>query len=105
MKWGVRLLAYLALVLIVACLSGCGHAPEPEIRTVEVRVPVDDPACSRAAMERLGAAPAYPDTPEAIRGASDLFERVKLLLAGRGLRVAHEAALMAALKACASPPG
>lgn len=83
-------------------LAGCFFTQEPEIRTVEVRVPIDDPACARAALERLGGAAAYPDTPTAIAGAGDIFERVKLLLAGRALRDAREAALSAALEACAS---
>lgn len=91
------------MVAIAAlALAGCAHTPEPEIRTVEVKVPVDDPACAREAVARLGAAPAYPDTPEAIRAAPNLFERVKLLLAGRELRIAREAALKDALEACAS---
>lgn len=91
------------MVAIAAlALAGCAHTPEPEIRTVEVKVPVDDPACAREAVARLGAAPAYPDTPEAIRAAPNLFERVKILLAGRELRIAREAALKDALEACAS---
>lgn len=94
MRWMVAIAAL--------ALAGCAHTPEPEIRTVEVKVPVDDPACAREAVARLGAAPAYPDTPEAIRAAHNLFERVKLLLAGRELRIAREAALKDALEACAS---
>lgn len=99
------------IAIIAACLAlaACGttriERPEPIIRTVEVKVPVDDPACAREAVERLGAAPVYPDTGEAIRSAADLFERVKLLLAARELRIAREAALADALKACAMPPG
>lgn len=94
MRWMVAIAAL--------ALAGCAHTPEPEIRTVEVKVPVDDPACAREAVARLGEAPAYPDTPEAIRAAPNLFERVKLLLAGRELRIAREAALADALTACAS---
>jgi len=90
-----------ALILAIA-LAGCGHRPLPEIRTVEVLVPVDDPACARAAVARLGDGPAYPDTPAAITSAADLFARVQLLLAARQLRIAREAALAAALKACAN---
>jgi len=91
----------LMIAFAALALCACSHTPEPEIRTVEVRVPVDDPACARAAVERLGEAPAYPDTSAAIRSASDLFERVKLLLAARELRIAREGALTDALKACA----
>lgn len=87
--------------LAALAATACGHVPEPEIRTVEVMVPVDDPACARDAVARLGDDPAYPDAPAAISGAADLFERVKLILAGRELRIAREAALAAALKVCA----
>jgi len=99
------------IAILAACLAlaGCGttriERPEPIIRTVEVKVPVDDPACAREAVARLGEAPAYPDTPEAIRAAPNLFERVKLLLAGRELRIAREAAITDALEACADRPG
>lgn len=102
---GFRMLAAVALAVCLAfALSACagGARPEPIIRTVEVRVPVDDPACARAAVERLGEAPAYPDTSAALTAAADLFERVKLLLAGRELRSAREVALGDAIKACAS---
>lgn len=94
MRWMVAIAAL--------ALAGCAHTPEPEIRTVEVKVPVDDPACAREAVARLGEAPAYPDTPEALRAAPNLFERVKLILAGRELRIAREAALKDALEVCAS---
>lgn len=99
------------IAMLAACLAlaACGttriERPEPIIRTVEVQVPVDDPACARAAVERIGPAPAYPDNATAIRSAADLFERVKLLLAARELRIAREAALADALKACADRPG
>jgi len=94
-----------ALALLIAlALAGCAHAPEAKIRTIEVKVPVDDPACARAAVARLGDAPAYPDNAEAIQGAANIFERVQSLLAARELRMAREAALAAALRVCASPP-
>ena len=94
----------LMIAFAALALCACSHTPEPEIHTVEVKVPVDDPKCAREAVARLGDAPAYPDTGEKIRSAADLFERVKLLLAGRELRIAREAALAAALKACADRP-
>jgi hypothetical protein len=92
------------LTLIAAlALAGCSTPapPEPIIRTVEVQVLVDDPACAREAVARLNPAPAYPDADEALRAAPNLFERVKLLLAGRLLRAAREAAITDALEACA----
>jgi len=97
----MRWIAILALML-----AGCAaRTPEPEIRTVEIKVPVDDPACARAAIKRLGPAPDYPDTPEAIRAAGGLFERVQLLLAARVMRIAREAAITRALEACADQLG
>jgi len=100
---------HLALVFLgiaaAFALAGCATTqappPEPIVRMVEVKVPVDDPACPRAAVAELGTAPAYPDTDGALRMAADLFERVKLLLAGRELREAREAALIGALAECA----
>lgn len=92
------------LVAAALGLAACEHtqAPsEPIIRTVEVRVPYDDPACAREAVAELGDNPAYPDTDAALREAPNLFERVKLLLAGRELRAAREAALSAAIEECA----
>jgi len=106
MSWKSTIWLYLAIAFAAAMLTGCaGRTPEPEIRIVEVRVPVDDPACARAALARLGPAPIYPDNAEAIRNASGLFERVQLILAGRALRAAREMALEAALEACASSTG
>lgn len=92
------------MILLAGCTT-TQHIPEPIIKIQEVKVPVDDPACAREAVARLGDAPAYPDTPEALRAAPNLFERVKLLLAGRELRIAREAAVADALKACADQPG
>lgn len=94
---------HLTLLLAVA-LAGCSttrvERPEPIIKTVEVRVPVDDPACVREAKAKLGPAPAYPDTDAALKAAPNLYERVKLVMAGRELRRAREAALAAALEGC-----
>lgn len=88
-------------VASTACATMQPRAPEPIIRTVEVQVPFDDPACARAAVSELGAAPAYPDTETALRDAPNLFERVKLLLAGRKMRMVRELSLNMALEDCA----
>lgn len=97
---------FLAIAAVFA-LAGCATTdtpdPEPIIRTVEVQVPVDDPACARAAVAELGTGPTYPDTDAALRAAADLFARVQLLLAGRELRKAREAALLGSLVECARP--
>ena len=42
----------------------------------------------------------FSDTPDALRAAPNIFERVKLLLAAREMRMAREAALIVALEAC-----
>lgn len=96
----------LATVLLAPLLAiaGCStpQQPEPVIRTVEVRIPFDDPACARAARDRLAAErPNYPDSDEALRRAANAFEGAQLLLAGRLLRIAREASLVAAIEACA----
>lgn len=95
------MIRFAPLVLLAACQTA--QAPEPVIRTVEVRVPVDDPRCAREALARLRQeSPAYPDTDEALRGVATAFEGTQLLVAGRLLRIAREAALVGAIEACAS---
>jgi hypothetical protein len=66
------------LGLIQACAT---HPAEPILKTVEVKVPV-----AVSCPDKRAPAPTYPDTAEALAAAPDLFERVKLLLAGRTLR-------------------
>ena len=91
-------MAALACVLAAGLLAGC-NTPRGEasvkIQIVKVPVPV---ACA----PDLGPEPTYPDTPEALEAAGNIFERVKLLLAGRIERQQRLAVLNAALKACAS---
>ena len=87
-----RPLACLALLAMTACAS-TPPAPRIVTKTVQVAVPV---ACKPA----LGAAPAYPDTDAALKTATDVYQRVKLLVAGRLERIAREAELNAALGAC-----
>lgn len=92
-------------IIILLFLAGCGggkvaSTPEPIVKTVEVFVPTDNPACARKAIADLGTI-SYPDTDEALAAAANLFERVKLLLAGRELREAREAVTIGALAECA----
>lgn len=97
----IRALELSALALIVIMIvAGCagGERPEPQIRTVEVQVPVSVPC---QASQRLGNPPTYPDTDEALRTAQTLFAQVQLLLAGRVLRIARNDALEAAVQTCA----
>lgn len=89
-----------ALVLCLAvasCATAPATPPEPIIRTVEIKVPVPIPC---PALEKLGAEPVYPDTDAALKAAPNLYERVKLLMAGRVLRIARGAAVGAALASC-----
>ena len=84
-------LALLALLTINACASA---PPRVEVRTVTVQVPVAVPCVVDVP------APVYSDTDEALLAAPDLFERVKLLLAGRIERAAHDNVETAARAAC-----
>ncbi|CAN5127916.1 hypothetical protein BH10PSE4_BH10PSE4_04950 [soil metagenome] len=88
----------LTAVLMSGLLAGCSATSrEPPIKIQIVKVPVPV-ACA----PDLGPEPSYPDTPEALQAAPNIFERVKLLLAGRIERQQRLAVLGAALKACAS---
>ena len=88
----------IVLAGLAVLLASCAGGPPPESRIVvkEVRIAVPVPCAADP-----GPAPTYPDSPEALRAAPDLFARVQLLLAGRALREADLAAARAALKACA----
>ena len=87
-----RPVACLGLMALTACAT-TPPAPQVVTKTVQVAVPV---ACKPA----IGPEPAYPDTDAALKAASDVYQRVKLLVAGRLERIAREAALNAALGAC-----
>ena len=86
-----RLLVVLgAAGLAAACASAPGGAP---LRSVRLPTPV---VCQPS----LGPAIDYPDTDAALAGAPDLFARVRLLAAGRLLRMGRERELTAALSEC-----
>jgi hypothetical protein len=85
----------MAATLAALLLAACASTSEPKIRTVEVQVPVAVHCAADA-----GNDPQYADTPDALKAASDLFERVKLLLAGRAQRDARLAELKAANSGC-----
>ena len=76
-------------------LAGCATRSEPRVEIREVKVPVAV-KCAVSA----GPDPAYPDTDEALRAAPNVLERVRLLAAGRLLRIAREAELKAASAGC-----
>ncbi len=84
----------LALALLSGCASVPAEAPPVHLRTVEIPTPV-------RCRPQLGPEPDYPDTDAALRAAPDLFARVRLLLAGRVLRIARDKEKSAALAGCA----
>lgn len=88
-------------VLAVAglLLSGCAHqaGPEAKVTTTVREVPVPVPCKAD-----IGPDPAYPDTDAALNGVTDVFEGVKILKAGRTLRIARLSELADALKGCES---
>ena len=92
-----------ALILSALLLASCGTtattAPDPVVQVVEVRVPVAVP-CD----PDIGPDPAYLDSDAALAAAGDLFDRVKLLLAGRGQRIGRDAVKTAALDGCRTVP-
>lgn len=88
------------LALSMATLSACAtHPPEPVVRTVEVKVPVGVPCPDRRAP-----APIYPDTPEAIAAAPDVFTLAQLYVAGRLLRIEREQEDNSQIAACKPSP-
>ena len=93
----IRALAIPALLALAACSTTSTERPEAEIRTVEIKVPVVQPC---PALEALGPSPDYPDSDAALAAATNLYERVKLLVAGRLLRITREANMAAIVQAC-----
>jgi hypothetical protein len=75
-----------------ACTSAGGGVPT--VRTLDVPIAVPCRA-------DIGPEPEWPDTDRALKSAPDLFARVRLLAAGRLLRIARDRELSAALEACA----
>ena len=89
----------LVAVAVIAILTSCASTPPPtpRIQTVEVKVAVP---VECEALTRLGPEPDYPDSDAELKAAPDLFERVKLLLQGRYLRLARLAQYEAARASC-----
>ena len=87
-----------AMFFAALALAACATAPAPRIVTREVEIPV-----AVACAADPGPAPAYADAPAAVIAAGDIFERVKLLLAGRAERDARLSELGAALAGCQPP--
>ena len=89
-------LAALALAFSVGMtLSACATGPRPvEYREKKVVVQVQ---CH----PDLGPEPDYPDTDAKLKAATDDFDWVKRLVAGRALRIARDAQKTTALLSCA----
>lgn len=85
----------LAAALLAITLCAC-QAPAPE-RVVTHDVAI---AVPQKCTVRLGPSPAYPDTDDALAAVPDVFQGVKLLKAGRILRIAREKELLAAAMGC-----
>ena len=96
MKSFPRLALFAILTWPVLTAGSCVTMREPEVRTVEVRVPVRAPCTATPPAE-----PDFADTDDALRQASNHVERVRLLVVGRLQRIAHDAELHAYAQACA----
>jgi len=91
-----------AYLLLALALGGCGAkhvatAPEPVVKTVEVKVAQPVP-CD--ALASIGPVPSYPDTDAALAAAPDIFEETRLLLSGRIMRIKRAMQYEAAKTAC-----
>jgi hypothetical protein len=86
--------AAIALAGAALCACAATHGGQGAPVLVDVPTPI---ACPLEA----GPTPDYPDTDAALIAAPDLFSRVRLLAAGRLLRMARERELVAAVAGCA----
>lgn len=68
---------------------------QTKVETVPVTLPVPVPCA-----QTLGPEPEYPDSETALQAAPNIFEWVKLMKAGRLLRIARAAEYAAAIEAC-----
>lgn len=84
-----------AMVCLSILLFGCGSTPPERVVTQTVNVPV--PVHCKPDIETTVV---YPDTDDALRSAVNIFERTKLLVAGRDIRTARILKLETALKGC-----
>ena len=87
----------LCLLLTSACTRTVVERPEPIVQTVVSKEPVVVPCKAR---EKVGERKTYVDTKEALDGAANIFERVKLLMAARAERIPREKLLEDTLDAC-----
>jgi len=90
------------LAAVLATLPACAAKRastdvQTVVETVEVKVPVTVPC---GALAKLGEEPAYVDSAGALRMAADIYEQVRLLLAGRKQRIQRLDEYTAARDAC-----
>ena len=91
-----RLFALCMSAWLAAC-STVQQPMEPIITTTET--PIALPVHCKT---DVGPEPDYPDSDAALAAAPDVFSGVKLLLAGRKMRIARDGVKSAALAACGS---
>jgi hypothetical protein len=84
---------------LVACLAlgACAGGPAPEQRIVTQRVEV--PVAVQCKPD-IGQDPVYPDSDAALHAAPNIFERAKLVMAARLMRIQRDLEKSAALRAC-----
>lgn len=85
-----------AAITLIGSLSACGQSgvrPEPEIRTVEVKIPVPVPCKSEVTVSQH-----YSD--EAAEFVADIYEQAKALLQGRKERIADQKRLEGGVVGC-----
>jgi len=92
-----NLYVLLCVVALAACASTPQARPEPEVRTVEVKVATPVPC---KALANLGPEPVYADTDAAIAAASDIGSLAKLYAKGRLQRVQRLAEYSVAKASC-----
>ena len=86
---------FAACIIICIVLAGCASDKPGEIKLQTVNVPI--PVHCTPTIETTVV---YPDTDDALRTAANIFERTKLLVAGRDIRTARILKLEAALRGC-----
>ena len=81
--------------------GSCATTREPEVRIVEVQVPVPTACVPKA----LGPTPSYPNTDAAIRASAGPGDLLQLLAAGRLLRSQRLAETEPVITTCRRPDG
>lgn len=84
-----------AVAFAALSLTACATTSEPRVVTKEVKVPVAVNCTSN-----IPPPSSYPDTDAALRGAANIGERVKLIMAGRNVRDAEILELRASVAGC-----